>query len=83
MKIIRIFFLAVFLIVSNVVLADSHQLPPPDQSNGTMGTAGVDEDGIPPIADVPINEDLPYLILSGLILGTVIIYRNKLKKASV
>lgn len=31
----------------------------------------------------PINEDLPYLIAAGLILGSAVIYRNKIKKASI
>jgi len=31
----------------------------------------------------PINEDIPYLIVAGLILGAAVIYRNKIKKASV
>ena len=31
----------------------------------------------------PIDEDLPYLIAAGLLLGTAVIYRNKIKKASI
>ncbi|WP_343615383.1 hypothetical protein [Flavobacterium sp.] len=70
MKIIRIVFSAFFLILLNTssVLA---QVPP------TPGGPGIPPPGL------PINEDLPYLIVAGLILGFTIIYRNKTKKASI
>ncbi|WP_276379797.1 hypothetical protein [Flavobacterium sp. H4147] len=69
MKIIRIVFSAFFLILLNT----SSVLAQPPAPGGP---------GIPP-PGLPINEDLPYLIVAGLILGFTIIYRNKTKKASI
>ncbi len=70
MKIIRIIFL-VFFLVLNVSSGISQ---PPDP-----GCLDCPE---PPL-ESPINEDLPYLIAAGLLLGTAVIYRNKIKKASI
>jgi hypothetical protein len=71
MKIIRIIFL-VFFLVLNVSSVLSQPLPcpscGPDPENPLEG---------------PIDEDLPYLIAAGLLLGTAVIYRNKIKKASI
>ncbi|OIV43463.1 hypothetical protein [Flavobacterium johnsoniae] len=71
MKIKRIVFLVFFLVLNvwNIVAQQDPPSPP-------VGTPE------PPL-DMPINEDLPYLIIAGLILGTAVIYRNKIKKASV
>ncbi|SHG66571.1 hypothetical protein [Flavobacterium defluvii] len=78
MKIIRI-LLALFLLVSNVsgVMANT---PPPPTAKNASATA---DDDVPPPPGVPINNQLPYLIGAGLILGMTIIYRNKIKKASI
>lgn len=72
MKIKRIVFLVFFLVlnVSNIMAQGSSNPGPP---------SGPPENPL----DMPINEDLPYLIIAGLILGTAVIYRNKIKKASV
>ena len=69
MKIIRIIFLVFFLVlnVSNVLAQDG----PPSPGDPETPLEG------------PINEDLPYLIVAGLILGSAVIYRNKIKKASI
>lgn len=69
MKIIRIIFLVFFLVlnVSNVLA----QPPCPGGCDPEEPLEG------------PINEDLPYLIAAGLILGSAVIYRNKIKKASI
>ncbi|GAA3759028.1 hypothetical protein [Flavobacterium ginsengiterrae] len=70
MKIIRIIFLVFFLVlnVSNVLAEDP---PCPGGCDPETPLEG------------PINEDLPYLIVAGLILGSAVIYRNKIKKASI
>jgi hypothetical protein len=70
MKIKRIVFLVFFLVLNvwNIVAQDPPSPP-----------VGPPENPL----DMPINEDLPYLIIAGLILGTAVIYRNKIKKASV
>lgn len=71
MKIIRIIFLVFFLVLNvSSVLA---QVPP---------CPGCGPDPENPL-ESPINEDLPYLIAAGLLLGTAVIYRNKTKKASI
>lgn len=68
MKIKRIVFLVFFLVLNVSNIVAGPPSPPT---------------GPPAPLDMPINEDLPYLIVAGLILGTAIIYRNKIKKASV
>lgn len=69
MKIKRIVFLVFFLVsVSSIMAAPAPPGPPGPPD--------------PPL-EGPINEDIPYLIVAGLILGTAVIYRNKIKKASV
>ncbi|MCD9576138.1 hypothetical protein [Flavobacterium soyae] len=80
MKIIRIIFLAFFLIVSNASVILASTPPPPSTAKSAATTA--DEDDIPP-PGLPINEHIPYLLAGGFILGMTIIYRNKIKKASV
>lgn len=69
MKINRIVFLVFFLVLN--VSSIMAQVPPVP--------------GGPPDTPLegPINEDIPYLIVAGLILGAAVIYRNKIKKASV
>ncbi|WP_291147113.1 hypothetical protein [Flavobacterium sp. UBA7680] len=78
---IRNILLALFLIVSSVsvTLADNTP-PPPPQAAKTSGTAD-DDDITPP--GLPINDHIPYLIAAGFVLGMTIIYRNKIKKASI
>lgn len=85
MKLIRIIFLAFFLIIVNVsALADVPGPPPPTRATARgASTTAEDPTTTPPPEGLPINKDLPYLIISGLLLGTVIIYRNKTKKASI
>ncbi|WDF59405.1 hypothetical protein PQ462_22180 [Flavobacterium sp. KACC 22758] len=70
MKIIRIIFLVFFLVlnVSSVLSQPPCPSCGPDPENPLEG---------------PIDEDLPYLIAAGLLLGTAVIYRNKIKKASI
>jgi hypothetical protein len=71
MKIIRIIFL-VFFLVLNVSSGMSQQPPDP-------GCSDCPENPL----EGPIDQDLPYLIAAGLLLGTAVIYRNKTKKASI
>jgi hypothetical protein len=72
MKINRIVFLVFFLVLNvSSIMAQPGGGPP-----GPGGGPDAPLEG-------PINEDIPYLIVAGLILGTAVIYRNKIKKASV
>lgn len=82
MKIIRI-LLALFLIVSSASVSFANTPPPPPQAAKTSGTASTaDDDDITP-PGLPINDHIPYLIAAGFVLGMTIIYRNKIKKASI
>lgn len=73
MKINRIVFLVFFLVlnVSSIMAQPGGGSNPPVPGGPDAPLEG------------PINEDIPYLIVAGLILGTAVIYRNKIKKASV
>ncbi|CAC9973445.1 MULTISPECIES: hypothetical protein [Flavobacterium] len=81
---IRNILLALFLIVSSVsVTFADNTPPPPPQAAKTSGTASTtDDDDITP-PGLPINDHIPYLIAAGFVLGMTIIYRNKIKKASI
>lgn len=70
MKKIKTIFLTFFLALVNVstVFADD------------PGTPG---NNPPTHPNLPIDQDLVYLIVAGLILGASVIYRNKIKKASM
>ena len=70
MKVIKTVFFTVFLIFINIytVLAD----PPEDPGGGPVEPPGG-----------PIDGNLLVLIIAALLLGMVVIYRNKIKKASV
>ena len=56
-------------------------------ANGTNTILADDDgDGIDDDIDqepLPINQNLIYLIIGGVVLGTTVIYRNKIKKASM
>lgn len=71
MKIIRIIFSAVFLILLNTSNVLAQGTPPAPGAPGNQ------------VPGLPIDDHLPYLIIGGLILGISIIYRNKTKKASI
>lgn len=70
MKKIKTIFLTFFLALVNV----SHVFADPP---GTPGN-------LPPThPNLPIDQGLVYLSIAGLILGASVIYRNKIKKASM
>ncbi|MFH6993228.1 hypothetical protein [Flavobacterium sp. FlaQc-48] len=69
MKIIKTVFFTICLTVLNVVSVFAQILPPPDD--------GEDPD------IVPIDNYVVLLIIAGMILGMTIIYKNKIKKASM
>ncbi|KRD11689.1 hypothetical protein ASE21_08295 [Flavobacterium sp. Root901] len=82
MKIIRIILFAL-LIISNVPGVLANTPPPPAPTAKNASTNATLDDDTPPPPGLPINEDLPFLIGAGLILGMTIIYRNRIKKASM
>lgn len=73
MKIIKTGFFTICLILINVynVFAQEPEPEPPFPPEG------------PPGGRVPIDDHLMFLIIAGVILGVTLIYRNKLKKASM
>lgn len=78
MKINKAIFLAFFLVVINVsgVFAEDNPLPKPEESQ--MNTTAD-----PNFPEMPINQNIVYLMGAALVLGFVMIYRNKIKRASV
>lgn len=74
MKIIKTGFFTICLILINFVnvFAQGEEMPeptgPPEQ---------------PPNYRVPIDDHLMFLIIAGVILGITLIYRNKIRKASI
>lgn len=81
MKISKAIFLVFFLTAItgfNVFAGVETPSPPATDAHGVATnnvTAGPD-----PNPDLPINENLEILLLSGLLLGTVFIYKDKIKK---
>ncbi|MBZ4037295.1 hypothetical protein K6T82_21220 [Flavobacterium sp. 17A] len=78
-------FLAVIIMLFNVTIALATPTPPKPTAKG-MGTMNVDED-CEPICQggdqVPIDDHIMLLAICGLALGATVIYKNKIKKASV
>lgn len=56
--------------------------PPPPSPTGKSASVTAEDDEIPP-PGLPINDHIPYLLAGGFVLGMTIIYRNKIKKASI
>ena len=83
MKKIKIFFFVCFLILSNisVVFAAPQTMPLP-QTN-SVSTTDAEDPTDPPPGVAPIDDNLLFLTIAALGLGSVVIYRNKIKKASV
>jgi hypothetical protein len=81
MKIIRTIFLATVLLLVDFSYAAPTDMPPPTAKQASTNAV---EDEDPPVnGGAPIDENLVFLMIAGLALGTVFIYRNKIKKASM
>jgi quinol-cytochrome oxidoreductase complex cytochrome b subunit len=74
MKVIKTVYFTVFLIFINIytILADNTPADPGTDPPGPLEPPGG-----------PIDSYLLVLIIAALVLGMVVIYRNKIKKASV
>jgi len=82
MKIIRTIFLATVLLLVDFSYAGPSDMPHPTAKGaGTAETNAADD--TPVTGGAPIDQDLVFLMIAGLALGTVFIYRNKIKKASI
>ncbi|WJS95420.1 hypothetical protein NYQ10_02970 [Flavobacterium johnsoniae] len=77
-------FLAVTIILFNVSLAFAAPNPPqPTAKNASTADCEFcqgGDDGVPPF---PIDQNIVFLAIGGLALGATVIYKNKIKKASV
>ena len=69
------FCLALFSV--NIAMAEEHELPEPDAAASTSAAKPPNPPG------VPIDNNLLILTMGALVLGTVVIYKNEIKKASV
>jgi hypothetical protein len=81
MKLIKTFSLAFVLTLINVttMLADGTN-PPPPQTARTASTNSVDPGGTD---GLPIDQNIIFLMIGGLVLGTTVLYKDKIKKASM
>ena len=81
MKGIRIVFLLFFVVLVSIssVRAEVH---PPSPVNANA-TAFDNDIPVPGEVEMPIDENIVFLLIAGLILGTSIVYKNKIKKASI
>jgi hypothetical protein len=83
MKGIRVIFLVFFIVLVSItsVKAEVH---PPNPQNAIA--TDIEEGDAPPNPDpvhVPIDENIVLLLIAGLFLGTTVVYKNKIKKASI
>lgn len=94
MKNLKAPFLVIALLL-NVLLLTAGSEHPPKPMLGTAKintTAGVDDEGECEdivvdcdnhAADIPIDQNIVFLVIGGLALGFTVIYRNNIKKASI
>lgn len=73
-----VFCLTLFSFVTVLAQDDSGGLPTPDTDTGG-GWNPMD----PPDETLPIDNHIAFLVASAVVLGGVVIYRNKIKKASI
>jgi len=83
MKRIRIVFLLFFVVLVSIssLKAEVH---PPSPQNARSANMLEDENDVPPTPDaLPIDENIVLLLIAGLVLGATVVYKNKIKKASI
>lgn len=71
MKKLQAPFLLIALVLLNVSVAFAQDPPDPDSP------------GVPVTPGIPINENIVFLSIAGVALGITVLYKNKIKKASV
>ncbi|MCD0470188.1 hypothetical protein [Flavobacterium sp. JAS] len=81
MKVIRIIFLVFFLVFANVFIAKADSTHPGPPDSAVEATAEGDPGN--PGDNVPIDQNLVFLMIAGFALGGVFIYKNKIKQASI
>lgn len=74
MKRLKTAFFVFFLILLNFSSVLMYGAPKPGQPRGPMD---------PPNEELPIDDHIVFLVIFAIVLGIIIIYRNKIKKASI
>ncbi|WDF63167.1 hypothetical protein [Flavobacterium sp. KACC 22763] len=84
MKNLKAPFLVIALLLLNVSLvkAEGKDMPVPGDANKTNAQASAQACPSCP-EGFPINQNIGFLLVAGLALGAVAIYKNKIKKASI
>ncbi|MBO9582657.1 MAG: hypothetical protein J7574_00710 [Flavobacterium sp.] len=90
MKNLKAPFLVIALFLLNVLVVSaetsSHPPSPTAQNANTTTAADCEDPSLPscnPEAGFPINQNIVFLVISGLALGIAVIYKNQIKKASI
>ncbi|EJG01437.1 hypothetical protein [Flavobacterium sp. F52] len=88
MKNLKAPFLVIALLLLlnvSVVLANNNPLPAPTQRTQSVNADAEDDcDGAPcNPSDFPIDQNITFLLVGGLALGAVVVYKNQIKKASI
>ncbi|MFQ6601285.1 hypothetical protein [Flavobacterium sp. C3NV] len=84
MKRIRIVFLLFFIVLVSIssVKAEVHP-PSPQNVNATAFVEDGEPIPFPDPVEMSVDKNIILLLVAGLILGSTVIYRNKIKKASM
>ncbi|WP_343704860.1 hypothetical protein [Flavobacterium sp.] len=82
-----ILVIALLLLNVSAVFAKENPLPVPGDTQSLNAGDADPEEGCPPGApcpvDFPIDQNINFLLIGGLALGAVAIYKNQTKKASI
>lgn len=86
MKRIRIVFLLFFIVLVSISSVKAEVHPPRPDVSSAKSSNGVDDEcdtciPAPPATDAPINGNIVLLLIAGLVLGTTVVYKNKIKKS--
>lgn len=81
MKAIKTLFFVFTLLSLTSVLAKTPPSPGPAAKNSSTAADGDIPGGGNP--GLPIDENIVFLTMAGLALGVTVLYRNKIKKASI
>lgn len=76
MKIIKTVFFTICLALMNVAIVFAQQLPEPSDEP-------LDPPDTPPPGRVPIDDHIVLILILAIVLGCIMIYKHKIKKASM
>lgn len=85
MKNLKAPFLVIALLL-NVLLASAETSSHPPSPTARTASAMAEDDCLPPNnceANMPIDQNIVFLVITGLALGLTVIYKNQIKKASI